>query len=115
MAITYNDEFDRYPLKASRLTTYASNGGVNVVKATPGFLHSITLSQLDAAPTAGDITIYDGGTGIYASGATVLFRHSQTTAVFMPTTVTLDVPFNTSLSVGFTAPINDVNVLLSYK
>lgn len=107
---------DTAPLKATALSTYATTGGVNIVKVGSGFIKSVTFSQLDAAPTAGDITIYDyAGSNIYASGATVLLRHSQTTAVFMPVTVNLDVPFENGLAVGFTAPIKDVNVLISYK
>lgn len=109
--------FDGDVYKATTgLTTYASNGGVNVLKTSPGFLHSIVLSQTDAAPTAGDITIYDfDNTSIYAGGSSVLFRHSQTTTVFMPLTVTLDIPFTKGLAVGFTAPIKDVNVIVSFK
>lgn len=109
-------EYDTYALQASRLTTYDSRGGINVVKAVPGFLHAITISQLDAAPTVGDITIYDmNSASIYGTDASVLFKHSQTTAVFMPVTVILDVPFSTGLAVGFTAAIKDVNVTVSYK
>ena len=116
MAMKFS-EYDTYALKSSGgLSTYASNGGVNVLKTVQGFLHSVTISQLDAAPTAGDITIYDfDNTSIYAGGSSVLFRHSQTTAVFMPITVTLDVPFSNGLAVGFTNAIKDVNVLVSYK
>ena len=113
-------ELDTYELKSSGgLSTYDSSGGVRVLKTVPGFLHSVTFSQLDAAPTAGDITIYDfvstDALAIYGAGSSVLFRHSQTTAVFMPITVVLDVPFTNGLAVGFTAPIKDVNVLVSFK
>lgn len=113
----FYSEFDRYPIRStSGYSTYASTGGVNILKVGSGFLHSVTFSQLDAAPTAGDITLYDfAGANIYASGGTVLLRHSQTTGVFMPTTVTLNVPFTNGLALGFTAPIKDVNVLVSFK
>ena len=113
MGITHSDEFDTRPLKYARYTTVASNGGNNIVKATPGFLHSVTFAQTDAAPTAGTITIYDNNT-IYGSVGSVVFTHSQTTAVFMPTTVILDIPLSTGLSIGFTTT-NDVGVTLSYK
>lgn len=116
MSITHSDQFDGYTLKTTTLSTYDSAGGVNLVKLGGGFLHAITFAQMDAAPTAGDITIYDSArTNIYGSGDRVIFRHSQTTAVFMPVTVTLDVPFTNGLAVGFTAPIKDVGVTLSFK
>lgn len=108
-------EFDtRFYNHTTQLTTYASNGGVNVIKTTPGFLHAVTFASLDGAPTAGEITIYDG-TAIYGSGMEIMLKHSQTTAAFMPTTVILDIPFDEGLSVGFTAAIKDVGVTLSYK
>lgn len=109
-------EFDTRPLSRRVLSTYASTGGVNILKTTPGFIHAVTFSQLDAAPTAGTITIYDyAGANVYASGADVVLKHTQTTAVFMPQTVILDVPIENGLAVGFTAAIKDVNVVLSFK
>ena len=116
MTFVFSDQFDQNPLQVATLSTYGSDGGINILKTKPGFIHSITLSQLDAAPTAGDITIYDGvGTGIYGNGATVLFKHSQTTTVFLPYTVELNCPLSNGLAVGFTAPIKDVNVIVKYK
>ena len=117
MAFNYSDQFDSYPLRVARFTTYDSRGGVNVVKTTPGFIHIVTFAQVDAAPTAGDITIYNTTTGVYASSANILFKHSQTTAVFMPQTVTLDVPFG-ALSIGISTALGaaaDVGVTISYK
>ena len=110
--MTFNDEVDSYPLKVTRLTTYDSRGGVNQVRTGRGFLHSVTFAQADAAPTAGTISIYDS-TSIY--GDTALFIHTQTTGIFMPQTVILDMPFSNGLAVGFTAGMLDVGVTLSYK
>jgi hypothetical protein len=44
---------------------------------------------------------------------TQIFNHTFTTTPFVPTTVTLDVSFDTGLYVGFTTT-NDVNVTVSY-
>ena len=114
MAMKFS-EFDTYPLQTKRLTTYDSvNGGVNVIKASAGFLHAITFAQVDVAPTAGIISIYDS-TSIYGDSANLLFSHYQTTAVFMPQTVTLDIPFGTALSVAVPVGMTDVGITLSYK
>lgn len=111
-----SNEFDRYPLKPARFTTYDSRGGVNIVKSTPGFLHAVTFAQVDAAPTAGTITIYNvPSTSIYGDTTKILFTHTQTTAVFMPQTVILDIPFDTGLAVGISTGMLDVGVILSYK
>jgi hypothetical protein len=80
-----------------------------LVKSGAGMLHTITFSQADAAPTAGTITVYDSLT----ETGTVLFIHTQTTAVFMPVSVTLDVPYSIGLYVGF-ATTADVSVTVSY-
>jgi hypothetical protein len=80
-----------------------------LVKSGAGTLHTLTFSQADAAPTAGTITVYDSLT----ETGTVLFIHTQTTAVFMPVSVTLDVPYSIGLYVGF-ATTADVSVTVSY-
>lgn len=109
----FHSQFDNLPYNRATLTTYDSRGGINQIKTGAGFLHSITFSQLDAAPTAGEITVYDS-TALYGD-TVILFKHSQTTAVFMPVTVILDIPFTNGLGVGFLAALKDVNVVLSYK
>lgn len=106
-------QFENYPLQYKTYSTVASNGGNNVVYTGAGFLKRVIFSQADAAPTAGTITIYDN-TSIYGTTDTRLFSHTQTTGVFMPTSVDLDVPFTTGLSIGFTST-NDVNVILVFK
>lgn len=107
-------QFENYQYSTTRLVTYDSRGGVNVVKTGPGFLHAVNITQLDAVPTAGAITIYDQHAAIYGTTA-ILFKHTQTAAVFMPVSVVLDVPFNTGLSVGFQADLKDLAVTLTYK
>lgn len=116
MAMTFHNEFDGYPLKSARFSTYDSRGGVNVVKVGAGFLHAITFTQLDAAPTAGAIAIYDmNNVSVYGTAGSVLLLHTQTTGIFMPVTVILDIPFTTGLAVGIATPMTDVGVQVSYK
>ena len=80
------------------------------VKATPGFLHTLTITQNDAAPTAGTITVYDNA----AATGTVIWRWTFTTAVFLPFSILLDVKFATALYIDITTAA-DVNVMCSYR
>ena len=101
------------PMQALRLIANPTTGINTVVSATPGYLHSITLSQIDAAPTAGLIGIYDSVTS-YGTAASTLFTHGQTTAVFLPVTVDIGIPFSTGLTLGITG-MGDVNVIVKFK
>lgn len=92
---------------------FATSGALTsdtTVKSGVGFLHTITISQNDAAPTAGTIDVYDGTS---ATG-TKLFTWTLTTAVFTPFTVTLDVAFAIGCYVDFTTTA-DVAVFVSYR
>lgn len=80
------------------------------VKAGAGFLHNITFSQADAAPTAGTIIVYDSLT----EAAPIIFSSTWTTAVFSPATVTIDAAFTTGLYIGFTTT-GDISVTVSYQ
>ena len=80
------------------------------VKSGAGFLHTVTFSQNDAAPTAGTIDIYNNTAG----SGTKLFSWTLDTTVFQPFSVVLDIPFSTGLYVDFTTT-NDVNVVCSYR
>lgn len=80
------------------------------VKSGAGFLHTLTFSCNDAAPTAGSIIVYDNT----AESGTQLFNHTFTTTPFMPFSVIIDGSFATGLYVGFTTT-NDVNVTVSYR
>lgn len=82
-----------------------------LIKTGSGFIHTITISQQDAAPTAGTIQIRDATA---AGAGTVLFEWNLTTAVFVPFTVILDVTFGTGLYIDFTTTA-DVNVVGSYR
>lgn len=98
-------QFEDYALLTQRISAST------LIKSGAGFLSKLTLSQLDAAPTAGSIFIYDNT----SAAGTCLWSHVQTTAVFMPVTVTLDMPFNTGLYVSVPAGMTDVSLTLAYK
>lgn len=80
------------------------------VKASAGFLHCITISQNDAAPTAGTIIVYDNT----AESGTVVFNWTLTTAVFIPFQICPDAVMSTGIYIGFTTTA-DVNVSVSYQ
>lgn len=82
----------------------------NLVKTGAGFVHTVTFSCNDAAPTVGSIIIYNNT----AESGQVLFNHTFTATPFVPFTVTLDMEFTLGLFVGFTTT-NDVNVSISYR
>lgn len=80
------------------------------VKSGAGFLHTITISADDAAPTAGTIILYDSLT----ETGTEIFNHTFTTTAFLPFTLTYDLAFSTGLYLGFTTTA-DVNVTVTFK
>ena len=80
------------------------------VKSAPGFLHTLTFSCADAAPTAGSVTVYDNT----AASGTKVFEHTFTTTPFVPFSVILDATINIGIYVDFTTTA-DVNVSLSYR
>lgn len=80
------------------------------IKAGAGFLHTLTFSPNDAAPTAGSIIVYDSLT----ETGTILFSVTFTTTWFAPFTVIIDGSFSTGLYVGFTTTA-DVNCVASYR
>lgn len=84
--------------------------GDTPVKSGAGFVHTVTFTCNDAAPTAGSVIIYDNT----AESGTELFNHTFTTTPFVPFSVTLDSTFATGLYVGFTTTA-DVNVFVSYR
>lgn len=81
-----------------------------LVKSGSGFVHTLTFSCNDAAPTAGSIIVYDNT----AESGTILYSETFTTTVFRGYTVTLDVEFSTGLYIGFTTTA-DVNCVASYR
>jgi hypothetical protein len=97
-------------MKTEQRFSYALVTADTAVKSGAGFLHTLTFSCNDAAPTAGSIIVYDNT----AESGTQIFNHTFTTTAFTPFTVTIDASFSTGLYVGFTTT-NDVNVTVSYR
>lgn len=97
-------------MKTEQRFSYALVAADTAVKSGAGFLHTLTFSCNDAAPTAGSVIVYDNT----AESGTQIFNHTFTTTPFLPTTVTIDANFATGLYVGFTTT-NDVNVTVSYR
>lgn len=97
-------------LKVEERFSYVNISADTAVKSGAGFLHTLTFAQIDAAPTAGSIIVYDNT----AESGTVIFSSTWTTAVFYPTTITIDASFATGLYVGFTTTA-DIGVTVSYR
>lgn len=79
------------------------------VKASAGFLHTVTIAATSAAPVAGLLTIYDNT----AESGTVLHSEWLTTSVTSHT-ITLDVKASTGIYIGFDATLANVRVSGSY-
>lgn len=79
------------------------------VKASPGFLHTVTVAPLTATPTAGLLSIYDSAT---ESGAVVYSEWVFATAVGH--SITLDVYCDKGIYVGFDGTLANVSVTVGY-
>jgi hypothetical protein len=90
--------------------TYQRVTGDTQVVGGSGFLHTLTFSCNDAAPTAGSIIVFDSLT----ETGTQIYNETFTTTPFRGYTVTIDASFGTGLYIGFTTT-NDVNVTASYR
>lgn len=107
---TQGDDFNGV-VRVEQQFGYKYIAGVDtLVKVGAGFLHTLTFTQIDAAPTAGTIIVYDNT----AESGTIIFSSTWTTGIFYPTTVTLDVAFLTGLYVGVTT-LADIGVTVSYR
>lgn len=80
------------------------------VKAAAGFIHSITFSCNDAAPTAGSIIVYNNT----AESGTVIYSETFDTTAFRGYSILLDEICSTGIYVGFTT-VADINVNVSYR
>ncbi|MFE7720097.1 hypothetical protein ACFU44_13770 [Nocardia rhizosphaerihabitans] len=109
-APVYEDNTAGKAVVEHRYTPSYSVTADTLVKTGAGLVHTATFSCNDAAPTAGDIVIYDNT----SETGSVLFKHTFTTTPFAPFTVVLDQSFATGLYVGFTTT-NDVNVSISFR
>ena len=97
-------------MKVEQRYAYSLVAANAAVKSAPGFLHSLTFSCNDAAPTAGTIDVYDN---TVASG-TKIFSWTLPATAFTPCSVIIDATFATGLYVAFTTTA-DVNVTVSYR
>jgi len=82
-----------------------------LIKTGPGFLRCIIISEHDAAPTAGTISVNDA---VSAGTGTVIFEWVLTTAVFTPIQVCPETAFTTGLYIDMTTTA-DVNVVVTFK
>lgn len=97
-------------MKVEQRYAYSLVAANTAVKSAPGFLHSLTFSCNDAAPTAGTIDVYDN---TVASG-TKIFSWTLPATAFTPCSVIIDAAFAAGLYVAFTTTA-DVNVTVSYR
>ncbi len=97
-------------MKVEQRYAYSLVAANTAVKSAPGFLHTLTFSCNDAAPTAGTIDVYDNT----AASGTKIFSWTLTTTAFTPCSVIIDTSFATGLYVAFTTTA-DVNVTVSYR
>lgn len=81
-----------------------------LIKTGAGFLHTVTFTCNDAAPTAGSFILFDNT----AESGTQLVNHTFTTTPFAPCTIIIDCTFATGLYAGFTTTA-DVNVTISWR
>lgn len=91
--------------------TYSMVTADTLVKTGAGFLHTVTFSPNDAAPTAGTIAILDATS---AGGTPVIHQVGFTTTWFAPVTIFINSTFANGLYVDFTTTA-DVNVTVAYR
>jgi hypothetical protein len=97
-------------MKSEQQFSYSYLTADGQVKASAGFLHTITISPTDAAATAGTIIIYDNT----AESGTIVFSYTVPAAALVPVTLTFDIKMLTGIYVGFTTTA-DVGVTVSYR
>lgn len=106
----YEDNTNNKAIVEHRYTSSGVLTADTLVKTGAGLVHTITIAQNDAAPTAGTIDVYDNTS---ATG-TKIFTWTLTTAVFTPFSVVPDVSVSTGIYVDFTTTA-DVAVFVSYR
>jgi len=85
-------------------------GADTQIKASAGFIHTITCSS-DAAATAGTIAVLDSTT---AGAGTTIVTLTYIAAYSPPTTLILDVATTTGIYLDYTTT-NDVECVVSYR
>ena len=97
-------------LKVENRYSYAYCVADTAVKASAGFVHSLTFSPLDAAATAGTIFLYDQT----SEAVPTVFSYYIPAAALVPVTVILDVVCTTGIYIGFTT-VADVACTVAYR
>jgi len=91
-------------------TRYSRKTADGQVKATAGFIHTVSIAPTTATPTAGLLTIYDN---IAETGAVVFSEY-----IFATTpghTILLDVFCDNGIYVGFDATLANVSVTVGFS
>lgn len=89
---------------------YSRKTGDGQVKATAGYLHTVTIAPTTATPTAGLLSIYDSTT----ETGTVVYSEW----IFATTpghTVHLNVHCNNGIYVGYDAALANVSCTVAYQ
>jgi hypothetical protein len=97
-------------LKVENRYSYAYCVADTAVKASAGFVHSLTFSPLDAAATAGTIFLYDQT----SEAVPTVFSYYIPAAALVPVTVILDVVCTTGIYIGFTT-VADVACTVAFR
>lgn len=98
-------------VKVEQSYTHSTSAAIDTqIKASAGFLHTVTISCNDAAPTAGSLIVYDNT----AESGTQVFNHTFTTTPFVPFSVHFDCVMTTGIYVGMTTT-GDVNFQVTYR
>lgn len=122
---TFNENWDGTQWVRQRANTVANGGAViaelgpyvigrvtadGQIKASAGFIHTVSIAGLTATPTAGLMTIYcntaESGTVAYAEWVT---------ATVVGHTITLDLPCSTGIYVGYDATLANAQVTVAYR
>lgn len=90
--------------------TYGRATADTQIKASAGFVHTLSIAPLTATPTAGLMTVYDNT----AESGTVIYAE-WVFATDVGHTITLDVSCGTGIYIGFDATLANVQATVSYR
>lgn len=98
------------PLTQAPPYTYGRVTADGQIKASAGFIHSISIAGLTATPTAGLMTVYDSTT----EAGTVIYSE-WVFATVVGHTIELDVTAATGIYVGFDGTLANAQVTVAYR
>ena len=90
--------------------SYSRKTADGQVKATAGYIHTVSIAPTTSSPTAGLLSIYDS---TIESGAVIYSE--WVFATDLGHTIILDVTCSTGIFVGFDATLANVSVTVSYR